>query len=66
MNLIGFNNEPNQYKVLSVEASRALFAKVLLKNLTITRRANSVEVEMELMSTATQSVNKSFQVVNLN
>ena len=66
LNLIGFNNEPNQYKVLSVEASRALFAKVLLKNLTITRRANSVEVEMELMSTATQSVNKSFQVVNLN
>ena len=66
LDLIGFNDKTNEYQILTVDASRALFENVLLKNINIIKHFDKVDVELDLMISPSQSVKKTIQVINLN
>ena len=66
LNLIGFNDQPNQYGILTVNASRALFENVLLKNFTINKHFDSIDIELDLVNSVNRSVKKTIKVINLN
>ena len=66
LDLIGFNDKTNEYQILTVDASRALFENVLLKNINIIKHFDKVDVELDLMISPNQSVKKTIQVINLN
>ena len=65
-NLIGFNGRQNDYQLMSINASRALFESVLLKNIQINRFGSYVDVELSLLTSANKTTQERFRVINLH
>lgn len=55
INLVGFNNQPTKYNFLTVNASKEVFKNVLLNKCNISRKNTSVNVNLELATSPTQS-----------